>query len=373
MFVWTPVVQGLRKEINSMPLIRNSNLPTFLRLEQEGRQILDPERASHQDIRELHIGFMNLMPDAALEATERQFFRLVGESNRIAQIYIHPFTLPMIERGAKAQAHIDQFYTPFEQLKEEGLDALIVTGANVSTPVTDGAYWQPMIEVINWAQENTTSTLCSCFASHIAVTHGKAQPPTRHAHKRWGVFRHRVMDRLHPLVNGMNTAFDAPHSRFGDISRAQFEAAGMRILVESPEVGVHMATSRDGFRLICFQGHPEYDVFSLLKEYRREVTRFMDEVRDDYPPLPDYYFNDEAEAIAVEFQEKVLSGTVTASDFPEDKIAALLDNTWTDSARSSMAEWIGLVYQVTHVDRRKQYMDGIDPNNPLGLADIAKG
>lgn len=350
-----------------MPLIRNSGLPTFDRLAAEGRQILDVERAKHQDIRELHIGFLNLMPDAALEATERQFFRLVDESNMIVQIHIHPFTLPMIERGPAAQAHIDKYYESFDKLKEDGLDAIIVTGANVPTPVADKNFWAPMIDVINWGRDHTTSVLCSCFASHIAITHGLGQPPTRHPDKRWGVFRHRVKDKMHPLVNGMNTLFDAPHSRYGDISREQMERVGMRILVESPEVGVHMATSRDGFRLICFQGHPEYDVFSLLKEYRREIVRFMDEVRDDYPPLPQNYFSDEAEAIAVEFHEKVLLDQVTADDFPEEKISELLDNTWVDSARSVIGTWIGLVYQVTHVDRKKQFMDGIDPENPLGL------
>ena len=66
-----------------MPLVRNSHLPTFTRLKHEGRIVLEPERVSVQEIRELHIGFLNMMPDTALEATERQFFRLIGESNAI--------------------------------------------------------------------------------------------------------------------------------------------------------------------------------------------------------------------------------------------------------------------------------------------------
>ena len=61
-----------------MPLVANTPLPTFNRLRQEGETVLDPERAQHQDIREIHIGLLNMMPDAALEATERQFFRIVG-------------------------------------------------------------------------------------------------------------------------------------------------------------------------------------------------------------------------------------------------------------------------------------------------------
>jgi len=74
-----------------VPLVANSNLPTFERLQQEGGPVLSPERAAHQDIRELHIGLLNMMPDAALAATERQFFRLVGESNQIAQFICIPF------------------------------------------------------------------------------------------------------------------------------------------------------------------------------------------------------------------------------------------------------------------------------------------
>ena len=60
-----------------MPLIAHSKLPSFQRLKKQGEKILSKDRAEHQTIRELHIGLLNMMPDAALEATERQFFRLV--------------------------------------------------------------------------------------------------------------------------------------------------------------------------------------------------------------------------------------------------------------------------------------------------------
>ena len=76
-----------------MPLIAHSKLPTFSRLEAMGMMVLPPDRALHQDFRELHVGLLNMMPDGALEATERQFYRLVGQSNQVAQFYMHPFTL----------------------------------------------------------------------------------------------------------------------------------------------------------------------------------------------------------------------------------------------------------------------------------------
>ena len=59
-----------------MPIIANSDLPSFKRLQTEGETVLSTEQASNQDIRSMHIGLLNMMPDAALEATERQFFSL---------------------------------------------------------------------------------------------------------------------------------------------------------------------------------------------------------------------------------------------------------------------------------------------------------
>ena len=114
-----------------MPLVANTGLPSFDRLQQEGETVIAREQAEHQDIRELHIGLLNMMPDKALAATERQFFRLVGESNQIAQFYVHPFTLEELDRGPEGQAHVDKYYKSFEQIKNDGLDALIITGANV--------------------------------------------------------------------------------------------------------------------------------------------------------------------------------------------------------------------------------------------------
>ena len=142
-----------------MPLVSHTQLPTFHRLRQDGQTVLEPGRAVHQHIRELHIGLLNMMPDAALEATERQFFRLVGESNPIAQFYMHPFTLEELERGEKARRHIDNYYDTFEQLKQEGLDALIITGANPVHPdLADEPFWDPLKEVVAWASQNVTST-----------------------------------------------------------------------------------------------------------------------------------------------------------------------------------------------------------------------
>lgn len=353
-----------------MPLVANSNLPAFERLRREGETVIPSSVAIHQDIRELHIGLLNMMPDAALEATERQFFRLIGESNQIAQFYIHPFTIEALPRGAKGQAHIDQYYERFAQIRAEGLDALIITGANVTQPdLAQEPFWQPLIEVIDWAYENVTSTLCSCLATHAVMQFRYGQKRQRLPTKRWGVYPHRVVDKRHPLVNGVNTRFDVPHSRFNEISREQFEAAGLHVLVESEEANSHLAVSEDGFRLVFFQGHPEYDTISLQKEYKREVVRFIRKERDDYPPFPDNYFSLQIQAVLNEYRYRLLKALEKGAaplELPEDLITASLDNTWHDTGEAIINHWMGHVYQITNIDRRKPFKDDIDPANPLG-------
>jgi len=354
-----------------MPLVAHNELPTFKRLRLEGQNVLTPERATHQHIRELHIGLLNMMPDAAIEATERQFFRLVGEANPIAQFYVHPFTLGELPRGEKARGHIDTYYESFDRLKQEGLDALIITGANVSHPdLAQEPFWGPLTEVVDWAYDNVTSVLCSCLATHAVVQSHHGQKRTHMGDKLWGVYSHRVMMPQHPLVNDINTRFDVPHSRYNQISREQFDKAGLKVLVESEQAGVHLAVSQDGLRVVYFQGHPEYDTISLLKEFKREVNLYIAGLRPDYPPFPENYFSLRSQAIFNEYREQVeraRAAGVPLPEFPENLVIDTLDNTWHDTAEAVIGNWIGLVYQVTHQDRAIPFMEGIDPNDPLGL------
>ncbi len=355
-----------------MPLIANSGLPTFNRLRQAGETVIAQNDAIHQDIRELHIGLLNMMPDSALAATERQFFRLVGESNQIAQFYMHPFSLPGLEREAEGRAHVEKYYESFDEIKMAGLDALIITGANVSQPeLALEPFWEPLIEVIDWAYENVTSTLCSCLATHAVLQFRYDQRRQPLNFKRWGVYPHHVVDRHHPLVGDVNTRFDVPHSRFNEITREQFEAANLHILVESGEAGVHLATSEDRFRLIFFQGHPEYDVISLMKEYKRELLRYSRGELPTYPPLPENYFSPWTQAVLDEHRQQIITALNTKKPLPalpETLIIETLDNTWHDTAEAVLNNWIGKVYQITNSDRRRPFMAGLNPEDPLGLS-----
>ncbi len=354
-----------------MPLVAHTPLPTFDLLREQGEEVLELGHALHQDIRELHIGFLNLMPNASFKATERQFLRLVGSSNQIVQFYIYLFTIEGVDRDEDTQKYIDSYYTDFDSIKEAGLDSLIITGTNPANPnLEQEPFWKPLGEVVDWANSNVTSVLCSCLAVHAIVKQLHNIERQRLERKRWGVYSHRITHTRHPLLRNINTRFDVPHSRNNDISAEQLRAAGFEILAQGPESGVHMAVSPDMFRIVFLQGHPEYDRISLLKEYKREVNRYFVGERENYPDSPENYFTPEVDQIVDSFKIRLEQTKVNGQSppaFPEQEIEPYLDNTWRDTGKSIFDNWLGLVYQLTNVDRHLAFTDNVDPDDPLKI------
>jgi homoserine O-succinyltransferase len=342
-----------------MPIIANTALPSFERVQKEGGDILTSGQAHSQKIRELHIGLMNNMPDAALEPTERQFLRLIGGCDLTTQIFVYPFAPAEIPRGNWAREHIGRHYFEFEALKTAGLNALVVSGANpVSATLPEESFWAPLCGVLDWASTQVTSTLCACLATHAALLYFHGIERQRLSAKCWGVFSHRV-SKDHPLVQSVNDSFDVPHSRWNEITSIQMMNAGLQVLIESDDAGVHLATSADGFRFVFFQGHPEYDYNSLLKEYKREVNRYLVGEIDEYPPYPDRYFSEKDRRLLDEYSEVVKSqrerqATLDdAGNFPEHDLQ--VGNTWQDIGKVVFSNWLGRISQATDHDRKKPF------------------
>ena len=183
------------------------------------------------------------------------------------------------------------------------------------------------------------------------------------------------MEVSHPLVDDINSVFDVPHSRWNDVSPQQFAAAGLKVLVTGDDGCVHLATSPDGFRTIFFQGHPEYDTVSLLKEYKRDVNLYISGDMTDYTPMPENYLSEFNAAVLREYQGRVVKSMAEQSKlpgFPEHLVLKNLQNTWQDTASAVIGTWLGLIYQVTGLDRHQAFMEGVNPDDPFGL-NVAKG
>lgn len=91
-----------------------------------------------------------------------------------------------------------------------------------------------------------------------------------------------------------------------------------------------------------------------------------------YAPLANptrSHFSLQAQAIFEEHRQRVIIAMKRGETrpVPESIVLDNLDNTWHDSAEAILNNWIGKVYQLTHIDRDKPFQDDIDPDDPLGL------
>lgn len=299
----------------------------------------------------LHIGLLNMMADGALAATERQFQRLLDgpEETRAEspRCVLHPFSFPEISRSDEGRAYVAEHYESFEAVSERGLDAMIITGANIPTPdLQNQPFWESLIAVMAWSRTNARSTLCSCLATHAVMEFRYRRKRTRMPRKLWGVYAHEVLDRKHPLTLGLDERVDVPHSRFNEITLEQFEAAGLKVLMAGPEGGVHLAVekSRAGSPspLVLMQGHPEYDNVSLLKEYRREISRYVAGQREDYPPLLDFTLDETGELMCRDHWRAVLGRGegAEAPEFPEAELLPYVMGTWHAATAVVFRNWI---------------------------------
>src|SRR5881409_1993191 len=76
----------------------------------------------------LEIGLINNMPDAALEATERQFRALLDAAADGIVVRLTLYGLPDVPRTEWGRHHVSSFYSCVGDLWDRHHDGLIVTG-----------------------------------------------------------------------------------------------------------------------------------------------------------------------------------------------------------------------------------------------------
>src|SRR3981189_432465 len=121
------------------------------------------EKLQHPE--SIKIAFINNMPDAALEDTELQFFELLDTAAEDSPVLLKLFSLPKIPRSDRGQGHLNSFYFGIEDLFSSRFDGVIITGTEPRQPnLRDEPYWSALADVLDWAEENTASTVLSCLA-----------------------------------------------------------------------------------------------------------------------------------------------------------------------------------------------------------------
>jgi homoserine O-succinyltransferase len=292
---------------------------------------------------DLTIGLVNNMPDAACEATERQFLDLIAAVTPDMAVRLKLFSIPEIPRADSMRELLAPRYHDVAALWDTRLDGLIVTGTEPrAAKLTDEPYWPTMTRLVDWARENTASTIWSCLAAHVAVLHADGIERRPLKKKLFGVFDCDAV-AAHPLMTGV-TRPRVPHSRYNDLPAAALTASGYGLLGRSEAAGVDAFAreERGGSLFVFFQGHPEYDANSLAREYRRDVGRYLRGEREHYPAVPQGYLNDGARTLANAFRVRAIDDrrAELIADFPMAAIESGLDNTWRRSAIGVYRNWI---------------------------------
>lgn len=253
-----------------MPIRVQNDLPAKERLEYENIFVMDENRASHQDIRPLHVGILNLMP--VKQDTELQLLRAL--SNTPLQVDVSFFMVKSHVSQNTSANHLNKFYSTFEDIKDKRLDGLIITGApleNISFEEVD--YWEELCEIMDWAETNVTSVLHICWGAQAGFYHYYGIQKRQLDEKLFGIYEHKVENRKVPLVRGFDDYFLAPHSRHTETPAEEIHKCDkVTVLAESKEAGVFLAYAENG-KKIFVNGHPEYDRYTLENEYKRDLAK----------------------------------------------------------------------------------------------------
>jgi len=302
----------------------------------------------------IEIAFVNNMPDSAFEATEQQFIDLLERASAQTDtaVVLRRYGLPGLERSPAIEQRLAEHYRPIEEIYGRRADGLIVTGTEpLADDLRKEPYWEPLAELIRWAEQATASALVSCLAAHAAALLFDDIDRRTLPEKCSGVLAHEVATG-HPLTGGLAGVVRIPHSRLNDLPSDKLEAGGYTHLIASPGSTWTVAVKERGPCLfVLVQGHPEYSTTSLLREYRRDLQRFLRGERGTLPAIPAGYVDGESLANLERFEARVLASPSCPElmkDFPFEPVAESLVNTWELPGTRLYANWL------SEIERRRQ-------------------
>jgi homoserine O-succinyltransferase len=294
----------------------------------------------------IRIVFVNNMPDPALEDTEIQFFDLLDAAAGDIPLRLKLHSLPGVPRGERGQQHVDGFYYSINDLLDNRFDGLIMTGTEPRQPnLRNEPYWSSLTNVLDWAENNTVSTILSCLAAHAGVLYSDGIIRQPLGDKQFGVFDFAKAVK-HQLTAGTGERVRFPHSRWNEVRADALTAGGYTVLTQSHEGGVDSFVKKKKQSLfVHFQGHPEYGAQTLLKEYRRDIKRFLRREREMYPSMPKGYFDPAAARLLTEFRDVVVSDRreELMEGFPEAALVGSFQSTWRSSAEIIYRNWLQYV------------------------------
>jgi homoserine O-succinyltransferase len=316
-------------------------------------QLSEPSREA------IRIGLVNNMPEAAFKATENQFVSLLESASEGLAVELSLYALRGAAVAASNGDHAASSYALVDQLWGQSLDGLIVTGTEPSTAaLKDEPYWESFVQLLDWARDNTRSAIWSCLAAHAAILHMDGIERRRNHAKHFGIFQcHRESGE--GLLKGVAPRFAIPHSRWNGVDARQLEARGYRVVSRTADAEVDTFTKQEKSLFVFFQGHPEYATDTLLREYRRDIGRYIPSDAGVYPQLPHGYFDRASEQAFSSLRE-------SASSRPGNELLAgvaavmekiQIENTWQPTAVRLYRNWLEYICECNHASQPPRKVD----------------
>ncbi len=303
-----------------MPIRIPNDLPAFKTLSKENIFVMDGNRALGQDIRPLKIGIVNLMPTKI--ETETQLLRLLSNTPLQVDITLI-YTETHIPKNTSLE-HMKNFYTTFDEVKEEYFDGIFITGAPVEKlDFKEVSYWDEICRIMEWTKSHAFCTVHICWGAFAGLYYHYGLEKRLLPKKLFGVFPHRANAFNHPLMKGFDDIFYVPHSRYTEVRMEDIDKVReLAILAYSDEAGAYIVADRTN-RQIFITGHAEYDRDTLKSEYLRDLERGIE------IDIPKHYF-------------------------PDDNIKRTPPITWHGHASLMYSNWLNFcVYQETPYDLTK--------------------
>jgi homoserine O-succinyltransferase len=290
------------------------------------------------------------MPAAAFEETERQWRYLVEAGSPCSRLVLERYVIPEVPREQDPEAIKALGYRDVHDLYRRPPDALIVTGAEPKAATLAGeVYWSALKDLLWWARSEVPAAFLSCLASHAALFAFDDVERRPLSTKRSGAYG-QVVDKTEPLMSGVRSV-QFVHSRWNDVPSEDLVCRGYRVLAESEGGDWTIALGeRDRCSFVLCQGHPEYGPLTLLREYRRDVRRYLSGLRDNYPAIPTGYLDPVGEGLLRDFQaEAEAMGTPQPLDpsvmdrFPFEPASAHVTARWQGASRRLFRNWVTLI------------------------------
>jgi homoserine O-succinyltransferase len=296
----------------------------------------------------VRVALVNNMPDAAFEDTERQFRSLLDAGTGDGPVLLSRYVLPSVKRATSAEEIAAQGYRDVRYLYHSQPDAVIVTGAEpLERRLVEESYWQDLRDLLSWCRSEVHAAYLSCLAAHAGALVFDDVERRPLGTKSSGTFS-QVVAKAHPLMSGIRSVV-LPQSRWNDIPAEEMENRGYQILAQSPLGGWSLAAGERGqCSFLLAQGHPEYGRLTLLREYRRDVRRYLLGRQATYPVMPAGYLDADGVALLESFEASAKAQPVDptlSGHFPFKVASDHVTATWRRASRTLFRNWLRSVRQ----------------------------